>query len=305
MKTIKNILLILLVPFFALQTANYVFAETWETDIKLQVQENKITLGDTFNLNFSVNIDSWNSLWDVKIDWIDKFDNLWQSSAFSFQSINWVSKSVYNLTVKLKPIEAWKFIIGPVSLKNWDKILKSDTVEIEVTWLASKLSQTEDKELTINDINDIKWPKNTGDFSYSFLIIFFILLFFIWFYYLLRYYNNLKLQEQKNFEEKEKENVSKNKYFIDKLNLIQKNSDKYSKSEFFALINDFLREFLEYNGLIWARNMTFKELEKNKNIIDTELFDIIKDTYFEEFKKEDSDLDRKKILKEIKNKLEL
>jgi hypothetical protein len=51
--------------------------------------------------------------------------------------------------------------------------------------------------------------------------------------------------------------------------------------------------------------MTFKELERNKKHIDSDLFEIIKDTYFEEFKKEDNDLDRKKILNDIKNKLEL
>jgi len=305
MKTIIKILLIFLLPLFAFQTSNYVFATTWDTDIKLEVQEKKITLNDTFNLNFSVNLDSGNNLWDVKINWIDKFDNLWQSSAFSFQSINWISKSVYNLTVKLKPRETWKFVIWPVSLKNWDKTLKSDTVEIEVGLAPSKLSKTEDKELTINDINDINWPKNTGNFSYFFIIIFFILLFFIGFYYLLNYYNNLKQQKEKDLEEKENENVSKNKYFIDKLNLLQKNCDSYSKSEFFALINDFQREFLEFKWLKWAKNMTFKELEKNKKIIDLDLFEIIKDTYFEEFKKEDNELDRIKILNDLKNKLDL
>lgn len=305
MKKIIKILLIFLLPFFVFQTANYVFATSWETEIKLQLQEKSVTINDTFNLNFSVNLESWNDIWEVKVEWIDKFYNLWQSSAFSFQSINWESKSIYNMTIKLKPTQTGKFIIWPVSLKNGDKILKSDTVEIEVLWPASKLSKTEDKELTINDINDINWPKNTGNFNYWFIIIFFALLFLIGFYYLLRYYNNLKQQKQKDYKEKENENISKNKYFLDKLNLIQKNSDSYNKSEFFSLLNDFLREFLEFKWLIWARNMTFKELERNKKHIDSDLFEIIKDTYFEEFKKEDNDLDRKKILNDIKNKLEL
>jgi hypothetical protein len=79
----------------------------------------------------------------------------------------------------------------------------------------------------------------------------------------------------------------------------------YNKSEFYSLLNDLLREFLEYKGLISARNMTFKELEKNKKLIDIELFDIIKATYFEEFREDESDLDRRKILKNIKIKLEM
>jgi hypothetical protein len=67
---------------------------------------------------------------------------------------------------------------------------------------------------------------------------------------LLKYYNNLKQLEQKNYEEKENNKVSINQYFLDKLKKLQKNCEIYNKSEFFALLNDFLREFLEFKGLV-------------------------------------------------------
>lgn len=306
MKTTIKILLIILTSVLFLQLPNYAFAETWTTDIKLEVLEKKVDINDTFNINFSVNLGSWNDIWEVKIDWIDKFYNLWQSSAFNFQSINWESKSIYNMTIKLKPIETGKFIIWPVSLKNEDKTLKSDIVEIEVIWwVKSKLSQSEDKELTLEDINDINWPKNTTNLSFWFIIIFFVILFFIGFYYLFKYYNNLKREACEESELIESIKISKNQYFLDKLNDLKDKSETYNKSEFFSLVNDLLREFLEFKWLIGARNMTFKELERNKKLIDSELFTIIKDTYFEEFKKDDSDLDRNKILKELKTKLHL
>jgi len=306
MKTIIKIFLILFIAVLFLQLPNYMFAETWNTDIKLEILKKKVDINDTFNLKFSVNLGSWNNIDEIKVDWIDKFYNLWQSSSFGFQSINWVSKSIYNMTINLKPTQIGKFIIWPVSLKNGNSILKSDTVKIEVIWWAkSKISQNEDKELTLEDINDINWPKDTVIFSFWFLVIFFVILFFIGFYYLLIYYNNLKtevLEESKLIESKK---ISKNQYFLEKLESIAWKSDLYNKSEFYSLINDLLREFLEYKWLVFARNMTLKELEKNKKLIDVELFDIIKSTYFEEFKKDDNELDRKKILKNIKNKLEI
>ncbi len=157
----------------------------------------------------------------------------------------------------------------------------------------------------MQDINDIIWPKNILNFNFWFIIIFWVILFFIGFFYLLRYYNNLKQLKQQEYEEKQNIEISKKQYFLDKLNLLQINCDSCDKSEFYSLLNDLLREFLEYKGLNFARNMTFKELEKNKSKIDIELFEIIKDTYFEEFRKDQSELDRKKIIKKIKNKLEL
>ncbi|NDK08886.1 hypothetical protein EOM39_06625 [Candidatus Gracilibacteria bacterium] len=307
MKTIIKILLIIFTQVLFLQLPNYTFAETGgTTDIKLEILEKKVDINDTFNINFSVNLGSGNDIGEVKVEGIDKFYNLGQSSAFNFQRINGESKSIYNMTIKLKPIETGKFTIGPVSLKNGDKTLKSDTVEIEVIGgVKSKLSQSEDKELTLEDINDINGPKNTTNFSFGFIIIFFVILFFIGFYYLFRYYNNLKREACEESELIESTKISKNQYFLDKLNDLKDKSETYNKSEFFSLLNDLLREFLEFKGLIGARNMTFKELERNKKLIDSELFAIIKDTYFEEFKKDDSELDRTKILKEIKNKLHL
>ena len=157
----------------------------------------------------------------------------------------------------------------------------------------------------MQDINDIIWPKNHLNFSFGFMIIFGVILFFILFYLLLKHYLTIK-QEKIETEKKLIGNqISKKQYFLEKLNNIIEKSDLYNKSEFYSLLNDLLREFLEYKGLISARNMTFKELEKNKSKIDTELFDIIKSTYFEEFKEDESDLDRRKILKDIKSKLEM
>lgn len=157
----------------------------------------------------------------------------------------------------------------------------------------------------MQDINDIIWPKIHLNFSFGFIIIFWIILFFIGFFYLLRYYTNLRQLKQQEYKEKQDNEISKKQYFLDKLNILQKNCDSYNKSEFFALLNDLLREFLEYKGLLWSRNMTFKELEKNKKHIDTDLFEIIKNTYFEEFREDESELDRKEVIKKIKNKLEL
>ncbi len=157
----------------------------------------------------------------------------------------------------------------------------------------------------MQDINDIIWPKIHLNFSFWFLVIFFIILFFILFYLLLKYYissKEEKIEINKNIIDKQ---ILKKQYFLEKLENIYLKNDLYNKSVFYSLINDLLREFLEYKWLLWSRNMTFKELEKNKSKIDTDLFEIIKNTYFEEFREDESELDRKEVIKKIKNKLEL
>lgn len=297
MKTIIKIILTISFLF------SFTFIKALDTDITLSSEVTKINLEDSFNVNISLNLSGTTEVWEKTIEGIDKFYKLWESNSYRFESINWVNKWVYDILLVLKPKKVWIFIIWPVSLKLWDKTLLSNTIEIEVLWQQSKISQTEDKELTIDDINDIKRPKNTFKLSYWFLLVFLGILFFIGFYYLLRYYFDLKEKEAKNKINADNEIISKNKYFLDKLDKLRVDSDSYNKSEFYSLINDFLREFLEFKGLSYARNMTFKELERSKKLIDKDLFEIIKDTYFEEFKKEDSDINRIEIIDKIKSKI--
>lgn len=309
-KTFLKIILILSLSFFTLVT----FAASWDKEIILSSQESKVNINDTFSISFMINLENGNNLWDVDVKWLEKFDKLWQSSSFSFQSVNWVSKSVQEVLIQLKPIENWKFTIWPVTAKLWDKELLSNTIEVEVSWNLNKanttstknnntLSNNEDKELTIDDLHDIEWSKSKFDFDFWFLIAFLIILFFFGFYYTYRYFTKLNEQKIKEEEDKETDYHNKNNYFLEKLKTIEKNKDKYKKWEFFALVNDFLREFLEFKWLNNARNMTFKELEKNKDKINIDLFEIIKTTYFQEFKKDEEDIDRKDLIKRIKNLL--
>lgn len=283
------------------------YAETWDEDIVLSTQELKVKVNDTFNINFSINLDSSNNIWDITIEWIQKFSKLWESSSFRFESVNWINKWIYDKVIKLKPTQKWKFVVWPVIVNVWNKTQKSNTIEIEVVWENNSNNTVivQDTNSKMEDINDIAWPKNTFNFSFLFIIVFFLILFFVWFFYLLRYYFSFRETEFKKEKISENENISKNNYFLNKLNSLQKKSDIYSKSEFFSLLNDLLREYLEHNGIVFARNMTLKELEQNKKNINPDLFEIIKDTYFEEFRKNDSDLDRKLLLKKIKSKLEV
>gem|GEM_PF-6434046 len=46
--------------------------------------------------------------------------------------------------------------------------------------------------------------------------------------------------------------------------------------------------------------MTFKELDKHREKIDSKLFKIIENTYFEEFRETESITDRKEIIDEIR-----
>lgn len=310
----KKILLLLL--SLVLSFSSYItFAETWNTDeAKLSVSEEKVSIWDNFSLTLLIPISNEANVWDVNMQWLDKFQNFWSTSSFRFENINWNQKWAYDVIINLKPTDFWKFILWPASIKIWDKTIISNTVEIEVIWSnqvpTSSGNQSENNSLAstwkteMQDINDIKWPKNFFNFSFWFILIFLVCLFFIWFYYLIKYYLLWKEEESKTKKVVQKIETKEN-YFIEKINKIEKNIDLYDKSEFLALVNDLLREFLEYKWLKYARNMTFKELELHKNMIEKEFFKILQETYFEEFRDNSNDweIDRKGILKEVRKQL--
>lgn len=301
--------------------ANHTFAAN--TDIELSTNESKVALNSAFDVNFSMNLDSWTNLDDFTMDWIDKFTEVWKSSSFAFQSVNGANKSVYTITYKLMPKEKWKFTLWPVTVKLWNKTMKSNTISIEV-WDATNqiinqnqlqnqvptqnLNQqppqanntTWDHEIT--DINDIIWQKEPSNWFW-FLWIILAIIFFWAFYYITKYYLDFKDDKKITLPKlkKEKEIVkepSKTDYFLEKLEMIKRNSNLYNKSEFFSNVNDLLREILEYKWLKQARNMTLQELKKAD--FDKKIIKLIEKTYFEEFKKEEIDINRLDIIDEIK-----
>ncbi len=295
----KTILLGYLVIF----SSFFAFADTWSlNDVKLSVSENTVKIDESFDLKFTINLSDTGNIWDITINWIDNFKSFWETSSFSFQDINGVKKWIYNMTVTLKPINLWKFSIWPAIIKLWDKTIQSNIVEIEVFWndITSSWSLIgtwgTDEE---TGLHDIKWPKSYFSFSFWFILTFLVFLFFTWYHYLIKYYISWKddVVVEKIKEEKPKD---KKDYFLDKLNLIEEKADIYDKSEFFGLVNDFLRELLEYKWLVWAYKMTFKELDKHREKIDSKLFKIIENTYFEEFRETESITDRKEIIDEIR-----
>lgn len=296
-KIIITFLFFILNIFFS-----YTYSDsTWNWELLLKVSESKVNLNSDFTLTFSINLPDSSDFENIKIGWLEKFHSLWESSSFSFQDINWVKKSIYTMNIKLKPINLWNFIIWPAIVKLWDKELESNSIEVEVIWyngLFWTWTSTWSNEMT--DIHDIKWPKNYFNFSFWFIVVFLVFLFFIWYHYILKYYISWKDNEKIN-KEKIDEPVDKNTYFLNKLSLIEKETINSSKSDFFSLLNDYLREFIEYKWINGASKMTFKELEKHKLYLDKDLFNLLKNTYYEEFRENESFwFDRKELIKNIK-----
>ncbi|MDD3303148.1 MAG: BatD family protein [Candidatus Gracilibacteria bacterium] len=301
--------------------ANHTFAAN--TDIELSTNESKVALNSAFDVNFSMNLDSGTNLDDFTMDGIDKFTEVGKSSSFAFQSVNGVNKSVYTITYKLMPKEKGKFTLGPVTVKLGNKTMKSNTISIEVGDATNQIinqnqlqnqvptqnlnqqppqanNTTGDHEIT--DINDIIGQKEPSN-GFGFLWIILAIIFFGAFYYITKYYLDFKDDKKITLPKlkKEKEIVkepSKTDYFLEKLEIIKRNSNLYNKSEFFSNVNDLLREILEYKGLKQARNMTLQELKKAD--FDKKIIKLIEKTYFEEFKKEEIDINRLDIIDEIK-----
>lgn len=271
-------------------------SESWSiNNIKISLSSKRITIDKSFNLIFSMDLSELNTIWDVNIVWLENFFKFWENSSFRFHTKDSKEMWFYNMLITLKPRHFWKFVVWPATIKIWDKTLVSNTVEIEVVWVNDLLwTPYTVKDLIIKDLNDITWPKLFLIFSFWFFFLIFPLILLIFIFFLFKsILISVKNRKVEKIIKVDIQKIEKNP-FLQKLEKIEKNLNKYNKSEFFSSINDLLREYIEFSWLEWARNMTYSELEKSKSKIEIELLKLIKTLYFEEFRENDDlKIDRK------------
>lgn len=292
------------------------FANSWDlqtnswaiNDLKLEISSTKIWIWEDFTLKTSLDLWNQTDITEVQIFWADKFNHIWNSNSMRLQSVNWLTKWIYDVEMRFQATEKWNFTVWPIEVKIWDKIHSSNTVSLEVwdiptVWVNTQNtnSQVQNDTSSLTDINDNVWQK---DFNFNFYFWIFILIwFFVLFYFLLKYYFSLN-ESKKEFVVKENfVEISKKEYFLEKLNQIKNDKEKLDKWSFLNKTNDLIREILEYLWVQNATKKTFKELEKNPKT-DKKLLEILKETYFEQFKDKELELDKDEILENLKKILD-
>ncbi len=272
--------------------------------LNLEISDSKIWIWESFTLKASLELWDQNDIWDINIAWLEKFNLLWNSSSIRMQTINWETKWIYDIEIKLQAIEKGNFEIWPVEIEHWDKKNISNKVLVEVwdklnSWINSQNSNIQNNEDSnfMTDINDNIWQK---DFNFNLYFWFFLILgFFLLFYYLLKHYFSLNETKKEEIIQEKIVEVSKKDYFLDKLKSIKKEKETLNKWDFLAKINDLIREIFEHIWVSNARTKTLKEISKNTKT-DENLLKILKETYFEQFKNKDLDLDKDEILEKLK-----
>ncbi|MDD2870678.1 MAG: hypothetical protein PHS49_01700 [Candidatus Gracilibacteria bacterium] len=125
------------------------------------------------------------------------------------------------------------------------------------------------------DIRGIKGPRiSTSDFiKYQLIVI--LLLIGLYIYY------NFYLNKKTNKILKKDELTENKKNIIIQLKKLKKNSENYSKSNYYSEINKYFREYLGLLNINNADKLTLSDI-KNLNL-DNELVDLYEKSYLNEF----------------------
>ncbi len=309
----KNILikfLFLILNFLILY--NHTFSIN--DNLKLELSSNKAKIWENIQIKLELKDFNNEEITKLEIEWINEnFQKLWESNLLEYKNINWIQSSIYTILVNVKPLKKWSFNIWPAKINTSNKELISNTINLDVTEEIkqnktiikdAKLDNIKKENISIREItelNDIKWNINFFYFSFAFIYIFLWIIFLYWFYLLLNHYFNITEEIKTKFK-KEKQIDVKINYFLEKIIIIENEKILSSKSEFYASINELLREYLEKNWIVNATKLVLNEIENlEKWLWNKEIISILKQTYLTEFNSLDDDKkERTIIIKRLK-----
>jgi len=257
----------------------------------ISVDKNKVDINDYLNLKIEVSSLTWWEIWITKINWIENFDIISksqsQSSSNSIVIINWKTqskiKTSFNLNFILKAKTKWNYTIWPVILNRDKEEVKTNSLNIRVTWDKLYLNNnhlnisTNTGNISTNTTNisnyKIKSPivekkiekyenvekKTFNNNTSLYLFIVTILLLVLIFNFLIRKRPDL-LEKIYNKENNNKENFEDNKLDFEdnKADIVY---PELSDDNFINKISDILRIKLgnKYN-IKWVKNKTFWEI---------------------------------------------
>lgn len=234
MKKLISWLLMILIWFI-----DYLFA----FEINLNVDRNTININNPLKLKLSIKNDKNSSVSIQKIKWLNNFDiigqNQFQSMSSEIKIINWKqkTKTIINQTLLLilQAKKTWTYTIWPAIIKVWDKIYKSNTIKIKITWskimiwnsslnIPTQINQTENKQFQIWTNKENKKEKQI--ISFYKIALYLGLLSIIWWVllvYALKSKEEEKILQQDEDKKSNIENTTKNiKQTISPLSFLEK-----------------------------------------------------------------------------------
>jgi len=234
MKKLISWLLMILIWFI-----DYLFA----FEINLNVDRNTININNPLKLKLSIKNDKNSSVSIQKIKWLNNFDiigqNQFQGMSSEIKIINWKqkTKTIINQTLLLilQAKKTWTYTIWPAIIKVWDKIYKSNTIKIKITWskimiwnsslnIPTQINQTENKQFQIWTNKENKKEKQI--ISFYKIALYLGLLSIIWWVllvYALKSKEEEKILQQDEDKKSNIENTTKNiKQTISPLSFLEK-----------------------------------------------------------------------------------
>lgn len=276
------------------------FPSVFAENIDVSVSSQNIMMWEFFDLTIQISEEAEIS-GDIRVEGIDNFQIFSQKSGYSFRNINGNVQNISNITLSLRPITSWEFVLWPVSFETGSWIVESEetfTILVRNIWESSPTNENEEKEESIKDEENsasaaeeesIRWLRNI---QVSPLWILFLLLAFFWFFYIAL---NSFLQSQKrnlsqntkklSYEDTDENKINEKQRLISSFLKLEKESEKISSWEFYTGFNSCIREVFIFLWYFDSQSLSVKELEKNPKIIKLDFFEIYKASYYGEYKK--------------------
>lgn len=196
-------------------------------DANLQLDKKQTDINDYIKLRLEISSQEWWEIWVTDIAWLENFEIISQSQSQSSETsmviVDWKTQkkisTTHNLDLVLKAKTKWDFEIWPATLKKDDQEIKTNTVDIKVSW----------ENLFVNNnhlnINTSSWNSNTNQNNIKKvqdksiekfddvkkeefnnkkeIFVFILILFLVWTWFYLTLIN--KTKTLKNTEKKEEE----------------------------------------------------------------------------------------------------
>lgn len=264
-----------------------IFISSVFADISVELSSNKTSaiVNEDFTLDIKVKNDWGKDLNIESIGWIENFNKVSQRNFFSSSNINWVVTIETSLQFVLNWINPWEYIIWPVILNDWENKYSSNNIKIIIK---DELVNNDWIKDDINPVKKINLFSKNFLYSPTFIFLFFILIVSIY----------LLIKKPKQEEENIQNEPDKIELIKNELSKLKNEIDETEKNIFYSKLNIIFRKYFENIWIIWASQLTLKELETKQ--IDNEIFNLFKKSYSGEFSNyKDAKKSREKIIEEF------
>lgn len=260
-------------------------------DVNVSISDSDLLLWDTVRLE--IDVDAVGLFWELQLDipGIEDFQVFSESQSQSYQNINGQAQTRLSYILMLRAFNEGRFTLGPIRVISQDSEIIDDeilTLQVGNTTINSSLTQntssiirsTEDVKEKV-ELEDIRWLRETP--KSIIVLVIMLWLFLISFYILLKKYFFSEQEKWDQNDYRSDYRLAERKKIELYFQKLQHMWENLHTQDFFHKYNVWMRKIFTLDGFDSSHSATLKELRKNKELREHDLFGLFEKTYLYEF----------------------